>query len=199
MSTAMPSAEAPASPKGRRRRESILDAAETLLIEDGYAGFSMRKLSEQLGIRLSNVQYYYATPHAVIDALFVRALERARIELESGIAVDLQSLVRYALGSQDSARSCRLFWELWALSARDADVARTVNHFYAAYRNAIEQCIQALEPRMPVAARRRRAILIMSLLEGLSLFRGHGRTQEGTGRALDREVETAALALARLP
>lgn len=189
----------PVSAKGRRRRAEILEAAETLLIEEGYAGFSMRKLADQIGIRLSNVQYYYATPNAVIEALFEQALEGARVELEADDTADLASLVHYAFCSQDNARSCRLFWELWALSARDDGAARIVDRFYMAYRDAIEQRIHALLPRMPAAARRRRAILIMSLLEGLSLFRGHGRGLAGTGAALDRDALNAVLALARLP
>ncbi len=191
-------ADTPPSPKGRRRREAILDAAEALLIEEGAAGLSMRRLAEQLAIRLSNVQYYFPTPHAVIEALFERALASARTALEADVADDLQSVVEYALGSQDSAANCRLFWELWALSARDAAVAQTLSRFYAAYRDAIEQCVQRLLPTLNPAARRRRAIMIMSLLEGLSLFRGHGRGGSGIGPALDRDVQAAVAVIARM-
>lgn len=195
MATKHPQAKHPTSAKGRWRREAILEAAEEILIGEGYAGFSMRKVADQLDIRLSNVQYYFSSPDAVIDALFNRALNNAREELEAG-ADDLQSLVRVALDGQGSAHSCRLFWELWALSARDSGIAGAVNRFYAAYRDAIEERIKALNPALKAAVRRRRAILIMSLIEGLSLFRGHGRELAGTGAALDRDVLEMALSLA---
>lgn len=197
MATASQETKKPASPKGRRRRRDILDAAEEILVAEGYAGFSMRKVGEQLGIRLSNVQYYFPTPNAVVDALFNRALSIAGAELEASGAVDFQRLVRMALDSQNSARSCRLFWELWALSAREADIAGTHNSFYSAYRDAIEQCIKALNPSLKPAARRRRAIIIMSLLEGVSLFRGSGRDLAGTGAALDRDILATAQSLVR--
>jgi AcrR family transcriptional regulator len=185
----------PASPKGRRRRDEILDAAEGLLIREGYAGFSMRRIAEQLGIRLSNVQYYFATPPAVIEALFARALEAARTELQAGAGLDLENFLRYVAESQDSARSCHLFWELWALSAREPQIAQTLNRFYAGYCHAVESLIAQRAPAMPTAQRRRRAVLIMSMLEGLSLFRGHGRGFTASRAALDRELTSVVEAL----
>lgn len=196
MNTHAPGKAAAASLKGRHRQQAILDAAESLLASAGYAGFSMRKVAEHLGMRLSNVQYYFGTTAAVIEALCSRTLEDARHVLESELASDLDSLLRYVLDQQHDRHRCRLYRELWALSARDADIARIVDRFYAAYRDAIAQRIAATLPPRAAARRQRRALLIMSLLEGLSLFRGLAADSTGRQAAVDRDAIAAVHAIA---
>lgn len=176
------------SEKGRLRREQILDAAAAILIGEGYAGFSVRKVAERLGMRLSNVQYYFAAPGEIVSALFAREMDRAHRAFESSGSRDLETLIGMLLDGQDDADNCRLFWELWALSARDPDTAAIMARFYDGYRRAIEDLIRRAAPAIPPAHRRRRALLLMAMIEGLSLFRGQGRDPGDTDRALRAEV-----------
>ena len=176
------------SDKGRQRREQILDAATAILVEEGYAGFSARKIADRLGIRLSNVQYYFATPHDLLAALFEREMTRARQAFETAGSRDLETLIDMLLDGQDDAGYCRLFWELWALSARDPATADIMARFYDGYRQAIEDLIAEAAPDMPPARRHHRAILLMSMIEGLSLFRGQGRNAGVGDKALREEL-----------
>ena len=45
--------------KGRERAEAILDAATAILIDDGYAKLSMRKIATHAGVHIGHLQYYY--------------------------------------------------------------------------------------------------------------------------------------------
>lgn len=182
---------APSSEKGRQRREQILDAAAALLVESGYAGFSSRGIAERLGMRLSNVQYYFATPADILSALFARELERARAAFDARPGADLQALVGMLLDAQHDDANCRVFWELWALAARDRAIADIMERFYQRYRDAVAALIAEALPGIAEATRRRRATLIVAMIEGLSLFRS------GRDRALRREAIAAAAALAR--
>jgi AcrR family transcriptional regulator len=57
--------------------EALLDAAERLLVDVGYAGISTRRLAEEAGVNHGLVHYYFGS----IENLLVRALERFTDEL----------------------------------------------------------------------------------------------------------------------
>ena len=50
-------------------RRSILDAAETLLVRDGYEGFSMRRLAERCGYTTPTIYHYFGDKKGLLDAL----------------------------------------------------------------------------------------------------------------------------------
>jgi AcrR family transcriptional regulator len=52
--------------------QAFLDAAERLLISDGYAGVSVRRLAEEAGANHGLVHYYFGS----MEELFLRVLER---------------------------------------------------------------------------------------------------------------------------
>ena len=52
--------------------EALLDAAERLLVDVGYAGITTRRLAEQAGVNHGLVHYYFGSN----EGLLVRALER---------------------------------------------------------------------------------------------------------------------------
>ena len=52
--------------------EALLDAAERLLVDVGYAGITTRRLAEEAGVNHGLVHYYFGS----IENLLVRTLER---------------------------------------------------------------------------------------------------------------------------
>ena len=52
--------------------EALLDAAEQLLVEIGYAGITTRRLAEEAGVNHGLVHYYFGS----IENVLVRTLER---------------------------------------------------------------------------------------------------------------------------
>src|SRR5439155_14977874 len=52
--------------------EALLDAAERLLVEVGYAGITTRRLAEEAGVNHGLVHYYFGS----IENVLVRTLER---------------------------------------------------------------------------------------------------------------------------
>lgn len=160
--------------KGHERRRQILDAATRQLTEEGYARFSIRQVAERLGLRLSNVQYYFPTRDALLAALLAGVLADATAVLRHDPAEhDLATLVRFVLAGQ-TPEACLLFLELWALAARDAGARQAMDDFYVAYRKEVAHAIAKVMPQLGPAERTRRATLIMALLEGISLFRHPG-------------------------
>lgn len=166
------------SAKGQERLAAVLDAATDLLVEEGYAQLSLRKIAARADMRLGNLQYYYRTKQDVIRALLERYLDRAVAAFEQRIATaGVDPRAQLLAGTEtlveglESDASCRLFWELWALAARDRSVARATRAFYERYVAEVARVLRAVAPALRPAVAERRATLAVALLEGLSVLR----------------------------
>ena len=81
-----------------KNRTVLLDAAEQLLIEDGYAAVTSRRVADRAGLKPQLVHYYFRT----MDDLFLAVFHR---RAEEGLAVLATSL-----------RSPQPLWALWRFS-----------------------------------------------------------------------------------
>ncbi|MDY7224884.1 TetR/AcrR family transcriptional regulator [Hyalangium rubrum] len=178
-----------ASRKGQERSEAILDAAEKLLVEEGHAALTLRGVAQRAGIRLGNLQYYFATREALVRALLARVLERATARVEArvggatGSARTLEVALEPLLEDQKDPNSYRLFYDLWAMAAREPAIAAELRAFYVRYVDAVAQWLREASPGLSRAEAHARAELLVALLEGLSLFRS------GTVGEPDKRVE----------
>jgi AcrR family transcriptional regulator len=175
--------------KGQERREAILDAAEQLLVDEGHAALSLRAVAQRAGIRLGNLQYYFTTREELVRALLARVLERATVRVEEwmGAAGEgpgaLEAALEPLLEEQLDPASYRLFFDLWALAAREPAIAAELRTFYTRYTAAVAGMLRQAAPELSRAEAGARAELLVALLEGLSLFRS------GTVGAPNRKVE----------
>jgi len=72
----MASSSLPSTPSERRRslqreeaRRAILDAAEGLVVEVGYEGFSMRRLARRCGYTAPTLYHYFGDKQQLLDAM----------------------------------------------------------------------------------------------------------------------------------
>ena len=186
----------PASDKGRKRYEKILDAAVSLLIEEGYGVFSMRKIADRLNIRVSLIQYYFPSREELLRALFERSLQRS-IDRFAATANgrSLKAMTTFVLNHQLAPEESRLFWELWALSAHDEAAAEAKERFYRGYRSEVGKVIAPLRPDLPDDEIARRATIITVLLEGASVLRADGSHSKPELDRLDRSIVEAVSAI----
>lgn len=63
----------------RDTRRAILDATEALLVEDGYEGFSMRRLAARCGYTAPSIYHHFGDKQGLLDAVVE---ERFRLILE---------------------------------------------------------------------------------------------------------------------
>ncbi len=189
--------------KGRDRVEIILDAATQVLIEDGYAQLSTRKIAARAGVRPGHLQYYYPTKQDVVRGLLERYLERATIALGERLAATattpalrLDAALAGILGTQEDGERARFFWELWALAARDPAIADAMQAFYRGYWRMLVTAFLDAEPALGRPRAERRAALLIAMLEGLSLFRARTPGRELPLPFLERELRDLVRRLA---
>jgi AcrR family transcriptional regulator len=177
--------------KGRQRIETILDAATALLIEDGYAALSTRKIAARAGVRPGHLQYYFRTKQDVVQGLLERYLAQATAALaarDRDGATPVDAVLDGLLADQRDGDRSRFFWELWALAAHDPAVAAAMQVFYRSYWRAVVTALLATEPALGRPRAERRAALVVALLEGLSLFRTRTASRDLPLPLLDREL-----------
>jgi AcrR family transcriptional regulator len=145
-------AVSPAVPKTAAREaaeEALLDAAERLLADVGYAGITTRRLAKEAGVNHGLVHYYFGSN----ENLLVHALERftSRLitrqrELYEGdvpFADKWRTAMRY-LVSED-VRYQKIWLELQALAWNNPDIRARLARVNAEWRSVLMEAFE--EPR----------------------------------------------------
>lgn len=195
----------PAQARGRERLAKALAEAEKMLIAEGAAALTMRRLAERCGMALGNLQYYFPSKSDLVAALVESIYERhqrllaERADMSTDPRQAMEALLRYMLDDICKPEGSALFWELWVLAARDRVANRAMTKFYRAEQGAIERAIAQLNPKLPAHLARLRAKAIVGMMEGSTLLVGTGRPDARTPKPLIDEIVASMLAIAARP
>ena len=86
-------------------RKLILDATEKLMVEDGYAAVSSRRIAQEVGINPATIHYYYPTTDDLLVALHRRMTDQQLTGLEAVLGADdpLSALWEFQSGWKQTA------------------------------------------------------------------------------------------------
>jgi AcrR family transcriptional regulator len=93
-------------------REALLDAAQRLMLRDGYPSATTRRVATEAGVNSALVAYYFGSLDGMFVALFRRGAERSFSRLQEALA------------------SSQPLWGFWAL-IRDRSGSATTMEFIA--------------------------------------------------------------------
>ena len=96
--------------------------------------------------------------------------------------------ISYLLDDITDERTGKLYFELWALAARDPEAEQALDSLYVRHRRHLELLISRVNPRLPGDKVALRAALIAAQIEGLMLFMGAGKTQHPELKGLRDEA-----------
>lgn len=178
--------------KDSKTRARLLDAAEALLLEEGYAAVTSRRVAARAELKPQLVHYYFRTMDDLFIEVFRRRAEQDLPRFEQAIAEDgsLRNLWRL----NADPRGARFTIEFMALAnhrkAIRAEIARYAERFRAAQLEAVTRALAARgvdEDRLPPIA----ALLLMTglsqviALEGaIGVTDGHEATLAYVERAI---------------
>lgn len=169
-------ANKPRTRRGQARATAILDVARDLFIQGGYAEITMRKVAGRLGISLSNVQHYFPTRDALLEALLLqvmKAYDPTYAEITKGVkdpGEQLAAIIRYLISDARLAETERLFVEIWSLATRDQTAREIFDRMYSHHRKNMERFVQAANPKLSPSQVSLRSALIAMQIEGLMLL-----------------------------
>ncbi len=167
------------SPKGARTYRVVIEAAHRVFVRDGHAGLSMRKVADEAGVALGNVNYYFGSKSALLDAMLREALadyieaHRAHVADDGRTPADvLLDVVEFYI---DNARASHpLFFQMWGYAASDPAAKALVRELYLPIGRFIHLLVKAARPDASEARVREIVLQLFSLEEGLKLFIGMG-------------------------
>jgi AcrR family transcriptional regulator len=141
---------APKTPARAAAEEALLDAAERLLADVGYAGITTRRLAKEAGVNHGLVHYYFGSN----ENLLVHALERFTSRLiarqrelyedDVPFADKWRTAMRY-LVSED-VRYQKIWLELQALAWNNPDIRARLTRVNAEWRAVLTEAFE--EPRV---------------------------------------------------
>ncbi len=193
--------------KGRGRAHEILQSARGLLAADGYAGLSMRRVAQDAGMSLSNLQHYYGSKEQLLEALLLTIMDEFQAKMDRiAVAMAGRPQVERFLTTVDmfldeitEPTTHAIFFEIWALASRHPFASRLMGRMMGRERKAVYGLVHGLNPAIGEVECMERAVLIVAQIQGLMLFRldRHARPEQfETVRASLRKV---LLSLAGLP
>jgi AcrR family transcriptional regulator len=186
---------------GITAREIIVRAAAESLLENGYAGTSVRSIASRAGVAIGNLQYYFPTKsELLIEAwrhLTERSVEELRASLnnltdpiwliESGIASIWESLRR--LGDIQLAA-----FDLLVQAPKQESLQAFLPELFERYRDVVEEQLDRLERDGRVRLKIERDVLVPLILNtvlGFGLYYVVTRDEESCLRALTAWRELA--------
>lgn len=184
--------------------QRIVAAARRLLIDKGYAEFSMRNVAGEAKLSLSNLQGYFSTRDDLVLALFRDADARYRLayaEVLANAPSDrsrrFEAVLEFNLIDSAQSETRRFFLQLWALlSSMDGESGTLLNDLYQIDLQHLSERIGELVPEVGTSEVRRRATLLAALIEGLMVVRGAHSTSAAEMKRLATAAKRVGLAIA---
>jgi AcrR family transcriptional regulator len=189
---------------GQAAVQRILRSAHALLARSGYAQFSMRNVAARAGLHLANLQYYFPTRDALLDALlqdigrryreaYRRCLEEAGTDRSERFA----AILNFNLADVGKRTTRRYFIQLWALlDGLDGNSGRRLRELYEIDIEQLSERIRELDARASATEVRRRATLLAAMIEGLMVVRGAHSTEARETAQLEGEARELGFAIA---
>ncbi len=180
--------------KGKERADEILEAALSVLLSEGYASLSLRRVSSVANINLGHVQYYFRTKQDLLRAMLEHWVTRFRAEVNRRLDADappldrLMTMLTLSLKDMRTPEGSVMMWEIWALAPRDAFVEDLMDRFYIELRSRYRALILKITPGISKKDAGLRAAALSSLIEGASLYLGYGKPRRRELSGLKQEI-----------
>jgi AcrR family transcriptional regulator len=178
-----------AEPSPREAAEdNLLDAAERLLVDVGYAGITTRRLAAEAGVNHGLVHYYFGSVENLLVRVLERFTERLIVRQRAMYSADIPFIDKWrtAMRYLDADREYQKVWcELQALAWNRPELQESVAHVRGEWRQVLTEAFAEARERygidMPLDAL---VTLVITFNEGIIFERLAGITN-GHAELLD--------------
>jgi AcrR family transcriptional regulator len=174
-------------------REALIDATAQIIVNEGYAAATSRRVAAKAGVKPALVHYYFPS----MDDLFVAVLrDKAETNLQRQRQAIAEAKPLHALWELSSAHDAQLFTEFLAMANHRKAIRSEISSYAMRFRDleegAMTLALKArgidLETFPPVVMSMIMGSLAGMLLheEGLGITRGHDEARAFIEQCLDR-------------
>ncbi len=177
-----------------KTRAQLVDAAELLLLEEGYAAVTSRRVAASAGLKPQLVHYYFRTMDDLFLAVFRRRAEENLGRVERAIAADGSLRMLWQLNADP--RGARFNIEFVALANHRKAIRAEIAHYAERFRSAQLEAVTTALRSLGVGQGELPPIVALLMMTGLSqvlaledalgVTTGHDITRSFVERAIDR-------------
>lgn len=169
-------------PRGAETVDLILKAALDVLIDEGAAAFTLRRIAAKCAMKVGNLSYHFPKKEMLIQLLLEEMLEFYEGLLDDTVRKpgldaeqQLTLMIEICLDDIRTKRTTHFFTELWALSNHNDFIADRVAAFYRHHHGHIARAVALLNPALGPDEAMAVAQFISASMEGTTIFMGHGK------------------------
>lgn len=184
--------------------QRIVEVARAVLMNKGYAQFSMRNVAAEAEMRLANVQYYFPTRSDLVRALMQDTQQRYEVAYRECLLKAppdrherFRAFMDFNLSDVANPETRRFITQMWALlDTMDAESGHLLNEFYEMDIAALSERVAEVDPNCSPAEVRRRATLLAAMIEGLVVVRGAHSSSPAEMKRLTARARTLGMQIA---
>jgi AcrR family transcriptional regulator len=171
-----------ATPQRRRsNRESrvpeIIDVSINVLINSGYAGYSINRVADDAGVRLSTLQHYFPTREALLRAtleeIAKRYFDRYREIAENKARAPgarLAAILDEVFEEFVKPGLPAAIFEAWGLALHEPFARDVISEIQKGFTRLFATLVGEINPTLSLKESQLRGALIMSNFQGLIVF-----------------------------
>ncbi len=174
-------------------REALIDATAQIIVDEGYAAATSRRVAAKAGVKPALVHYYFPS----MDDLFVAVLrDKAETNLQRQRQAIAEAKPLHALWELSSAHDAQFFTEFLAMANHRKAIRSEISSYAMRFRDleegAMTLALKArgidLEACPPVVMSMIMGSLARMVLheQGLGITRGHDQARAFIEQCLDR-------------
>ena len=151
-----------------KTRAALLDAAQQLMLEEGYAGVTSRRVAAKAGLKPQLVHYYFRTMDDLFLAMFRRGADH-NLELQTRALASAQPLrALWDFSSEPAGAS--LYMEFAALANHRPVIRAEVNEYAERFRRLQIDALAGMLDRSGVDADAFPPAALLLVLQSVSRF-----------------------------
>lgn len=185
---------APATARGRRRREELLDAAEQLFLDQGFHGTSVDDLGAAAGISGPGLYRHFASKDALLMGVLDRIWAQLRPAIDAAAGQEPDDALTTLLDAHldlAAGQPSALVLLVRELRHLDVDYRRLAARNHGRYVDAWVDALQRRAPRLSDADARSAVLAVHGLIDSVALNPEARRSAQR--RDWLRELATAVL------
>lgn len=185
-------------------RQTIVDAAQKIFVDEGYNRFTLRKVATAAGVSLGNLNYHFRRKDDLLTALlehviagYLLEFDRRRVAAGDSPEKQLEAVLEFWIDDLLKLDTTIFFPELWALANHDGEVASMTDRLYQRARQPLIALIPEINPTLSATEVEQRALVMCASMEGLTVFAGHEKPWAGQHGELKKLMVQSFLRMIR--
>lgn len=191
--------------RGKARVSDILETAKHIMVTEGLANLSTRKVADELGISVGNLAYYFPSKDSLLQAMIQHVIEGYDEELRKEFELfpddprqRLEAFLEYIKEDTKNPEVQGFFYQFWGFTTHNRKAAETRRAMYEHFFEQLFQLLSDIHTTKKKAELENMAFSILACLEGLHVIYGSGDIQRLTSRSFDQYIFDQLLTMAGL-